>query len=308
MKFVFFGTDDFSVAIIEKLISDFFIPSAIVTMPDKPVGRKQIMTPPAVKDVATHHDIPYFQPENPDEVLEDLQKLEADIFIVASYGKIISKSILDLPKIGAVNVHTSLLPKYRGPSPIQQAILDEEKTTGITIMAMDEKMDHGGIYYQHKVEIAPNETYRSLHSKLAYTGADVLAKVLPDIYKGKLLPKEQDHDASTYTAIIKKDDASIDWNSPVNAIDAKIRAYYDWPIAWTKLEDDKRMKIIKASVSSKHQESYTPGLLKIEGDSIFVECSDGLLEIESLQVEGKKEMTPDQFITGFHRFNNTRLK
>jgi methionyl-tRNA formyltransferase len=307
MKYIFFGTDTFSVAIVEKLISDFFFPSAIVTMPDRPVGRKQIMTPPAMKDVCLHHDIPCLQPENPDELLEQLKTYDADVFIVASYGKIISDAVLSIPKQGCINVHTSLLPAYRGPSPIQQVILDQQEQTGITIMKMDAKMDHGPLYFQKAIDIASNETYRSLHSKLAHIGADVLPKVLPDIMKGNLKAKEQDHSAATVTKIIKKDDARINWEQPSDVIDAHIRAYYDWPIAWTLLEDDKRLKIIQASLSAHSSENKEPGQLFFLDGGVFITTKKGALEIHSLQVEGKKVMTPKNFIDGFHRFDGTKL-
>lgn len=306
MKYIFFGTDDFSVAILEKLMSDFYFPVAVVTMPDKPVGRKQVMTAPAVKSVCEHHNLPYFQPEKLTEIKDELVKLEADYFIVASYGKIIPQSILELPKSGAINVHTSLLPEYRGPSPIQQAILDQKEQSGITLMMMDAEMDHGAILHQQSVDLADAETYRSLHSKLAQLGADTLAKCLPDIVKGKLKPKAQDDSIATYTKIIQKSDAQIDWTKSAKEIDAHIRGYFDWPIAWTTLEDGKRLKVIQAQPGQTDKE-VQPGLLFFEDKQVKVACGSGVIEITMLQVEGKKEMDAETFITGYGRLDGTKL-
>ncbi len=306
MKFAFFGTDDFSVAIIEKLISDFYYPSVIVTMPDKPVGRKQVLTPPAVKSVADHHRIPLLQPEKVDAINEELKKYDLDVLIVASYGKIIPQSTLDIPKKASINVHTSLLPAYRGSSPIQAAVRDGLDESGITIMMMDAKMDHGDIIFQKSIDLDEKETYRSLHSKLAHIGAETLTRILPDFLSGKMKPKQQNHDQATYTEMIKKEDAKIDWSKSVEEIDQLIRASYDWPIAWTLLPDTKRLKVIQATPELR-DELKPAGTIVFDHNQIEIFCQNGVLILERLQVEGKKEMTPKDFISGYHKFHEQSL-
>jgi len=306
MKFAFFGTDDFSIAIIEKLMSDFYYPSVIVTMPDKPVGRKQVMTPPPIASVAEHHKVPLMQPEKVADIKEQLQAYDLDVFIVASYGKIIPQSILDIPKNSAVNVHTSLLPEYRGSSPIQAVIRDGQEITGITIMTMDAEMDHGEIIFQQSVDIDERETYRSLHSKLAHIGADTLAKVLPDFLSGKLKPRPQNDEEATFTQMIKKADAKIDWTQSVQTIDQLIRSSYDWPIAWSLLPDQKRLKIIQAHPEPR-EELKKPGTITLNNNLIEVSAKNGVLILDRLQVEGKKEMSPKDFIAGYQRFNGESM-
>lgn len=306
MKFAFFGTDEFSVAIIEKLISDFYYPEVIVSVPDKPVGRKQVMTPPAIKDVADHHAIELLQPEKVTQIQDQLASMDLDLIIVASYGKIIPDAILALPKKGSVNVHTSLLPAYRGASPIQAAVRDGLKKTGITIMMMDAEMDHGDIIFQQPVAIAERETYRSLHSKLAHVGADTLTKVLPDFLKGKMKPKPQDHELATFTKILKKEDAKIDWNTTNQQVDQLIRSAYDWPIAWTFLPDGKRLKVISAQ-PGEPETTDSPGTIAFTKDKVTVSCKTGTVELSLVQVEGKKEMTAKEFSAGYHRFDKQIL-
>jgi methionyl-tRNA formyltransferase len=307
MKFAFFGTDDFSVAIIEKLISDFYYPTVIVTMPDRPVGRKQVLTSPAIKSVSDHHRIPLLQPEKVSSINEELKKHDLDLLIVASYGKIIPQSTLDIPKKGSINVHTSLLPAYRGSSPIQAVIRDGLEESGITIMMMDAQMDHGAILFQRSIPLDETETYRSLHSKLAPLGAETLTRILPDFLSGKLKPIEQNHEEATYTEMIKKENAKIDWSKTVQEIDQLIRSSYDWPIAWSLLPDQKRIKIIQASPQQIDQ-TKKPGTINFVNDQIEVSCQNGVLLLERVQVEGKKEMTAKEFMSGYHKFNDQLLR
>lgn len=302
MKIVFFGTDSFAVAILEKLISDFYTPDLVITQPDKPVGRKQVITPPPVKEVCQHHQIRFLQPEKVEAIKNQLSEEKPDLYIVASYGKIIPKEILDIPRLGALNVHPSLLPKYRGASPIQTAILNGEKKTGVTFMLMDEKMDHGDIIFQIKERLQEDETYRTLHSHLAHVSAQTLAMILPDFINGKFKERPQDHDQATFTKILSKEDAKIDWLATCESIERMVRAYFDWPIAWTVLPDGKRMKILKAHA---HQTKPTgkPGQLEITKQSAAIACSDGMLELDLVQVEGSKEIDENAFIAGYQRLD-----
>jgi methionyl-tRNA formyltransferase len=306
MKYVFFGTDNFSVAILEKLISEFYHPSLVITMPDRPVGRKQILTPPPIKEVCLDHDIPFAQPTNLDEIRDTVSTIKPEVFIVASYGKIIPEDLLQIPSIAPINVHTSLLPNYRGSSPIQNAILHGEEETGVSIMKMDQKMDHGPVYFRRSVPISENETYRSLHAKLAHVGAETLTKVLPDILEGKMQAEPQIHSEATYTKMITKNDAKIDWAMPAAEIERMVRAYYDWPIAWTLLPDGKRLKIISATASEKPRKEK-PGMLSFSDEQVQISTSKGVLFPLEMQVEGKGIVDAQSFMAGYQRFANQQL-
>lgn len=298
MNFVFFGTDDYSVAILEKLISDYFYPVLVVSQPDKPVGRKQIMTPPAIKHVCDTHRLPLLQPQKTSEIIAQLQAAKADVFIVASFGQIIPQAVLDIPSKGAINVHTSLLPRYRGASPIQAAIANGEIRTGVTIMLMDAALDHGPILHQQALEISPTETNSSLRARLATLGADTLCKVLPYYINGKIKPVAQDDTAATFTKLITKDDGRIDWKQSAAEIDRQVRAYQDWPTAWTMLPNMKRLKIIRATPLQRAAEQ-APGTLDISKDGVFIATGQDWLSVQELQVEGKGIMLAASFIPGY---------
>ncbi len=298
MKFVFFGTDDFSVAILEKLMSDFYYPSLVISQPDKPVGRKQVMTPPPIKHVCETHRIPLLQPTKAIETLEAVRAIEPDLFIVASFGQLLPKALLAIPKQGAVNVHTSLLPAYRGASPIQAAIIDGQSHTGITIMVMDEQLGHGPIIHQERLAISPTETNGSLRARLATFGADTLCKILPDFLNGKIQVREQKHDVATFTTLITKEQAKVDWKQNAATIERQVRAYTDWPVAWTVLPNQKRLKIIEAGIANTDQVAI-PGTLAINAQGLRIAAQDGWLEVLRLQVEGKEETDAKQFSTGY---------
>lgn len=305
MKFVFLGTDTYSSAILEKLISEYYRPELVITRPDRPVGRKQILTAPPVKEICSDHNIRVLQPENLSDAAETLKDLDLDLLIVASFGRIIPESILSIPRHSAINIHTSLLPKYRGASPIQAAILNGDEETGITVMQMDKELDHGAVIFQKSVEISFNETYLSLHTKLAKTGSDVIARILPDYINGRLKPEPQIHEDATFTSIIKKDDARIDWTKSCAEIERSVRAYYDWPIAWTALPDGKRLKILSAHLHEGQSGVDDPGKLLITKTSAGIACADGILELDLVQVEGgNKALSEEQFIRGYSRHHN----
>ncbi len=288
MKIVFMGTPEFSVAILEALINSNYEVAAVITNPDAPIGRKQILTPSPVKQLIANGKWPIevFQPATKSELLAISHKLLAikpDLAIVAAYGKIIPKNILDIPRYGTINVHPSLLPKYRGASPIQNAILNGDKETGITIMKVDEEMDHGNIISNLKTQISKVDTYDSLSQKLAISGAELLIKVIPDYISGKIKPVEQKHTEATYTKIIKKEDGKIDWSKSAEEIERMIRAFYPWPTAWT-VWNGKILKILEAEVHGSN------------------------LAIKKLQLEGGKILSIKEFLNGHKDFNMARLK
>ena len=276
-KFVFFGTPEFSSAILKKLIGAGFVPDAVVCNPDRPVGRKKIITSPPVKILAQNQGIKVIQPENISIESIKLEVGDVDLFIVAAYAKIIPKEILDLPRLGTIGVHPSLLPKYRGSSPIQSVLLDGEKETGITLYLLDEKMDHGQIIAQGKNVISENDNYESLLLKLADLGGKLLADTLPAFLKGGIKPITQDESLATYTKKFRTEDGFIDnleiedAENGENADKAnifwrKIKALNPEPGVWT-IRNGKRIKILEA------------------------ETKDGKLAIKIIQEEGGKPRT-----------------
>ncbi len=300
MKIIFFGTSEFAIPSLKRLLEAGYDIVAVITQPDKPAGRKQLPLPSPVKLWALEHKLKVYQPASLE--IENWKLKIPDIGIVASYGKIIPKELLSWPKHGLLNVHPSLLPKYRGPSPIQAAILNGDIETGVTIIKLDEEMDHGAIVSSFKFQVSNNFGYQELHDKLAELGADLLIKILPDYFSGKIKPVPQEHSQATYTKIIKKNDARIDWNLPAEKIEAMVRAYENWPVAWTTL-DGKRLKIFKAllpvSPPPAGKGEIKRGLISISsGNKILVQTGSGILQIHELQLEGGKKMSAQDFIRG----------
>lgn len=282
INFVFLGTSDFSVIILEKLKEKGFLPSLIITVPDKPKGRKMVLTPPEVKVWAEKNNIKYIQPSSlrRPEVLEEIKSFSKDgfdLFIVASYGKIIPQDVLDIPRKQTLNVHPSLLPKLRGASPVQSAILSEDET-GVTIMRIDAEMDHGPILEQAKVEVEDWPPYtEDLKKILGEKGGEMLADILPKWMNGEIREIEQNHDLATFCGKIEKENGEINMeDSPILNL-RKIRAYHKWPGAYyfQDTKDKKIRVIIKRA--------------KIE---------DGKLILERVVPEGKKEMSYDDFMRG----------
>lgn len=277
---VFFGTSEFGAIILEKLIqADTTKPVLVVTMPDKPSGRKGELIPPPVKEVAVKYNIPVSQEEEIESQRAKIEELHPDFLVLAAYGAIVPKEILDIPRYGALNVHPSLLPKYRGPSPVQSAILDGEEKTGVTIIRMDEEIDHGPIVVQKELtEFIGNFTSLELKEKLASLGAQLLVDAIPSLVEGNILPKEQEHAKATYTEKIQREDGEIDWSKPAVYIERQVRAFYPWPGAFTFWKD-KRVKILKAHVA------------------------DDKLVVDELQLEGKKPTTMREFLLGNKDFH-----
>lgn len=282
INFAFFGTDEFAVSALDAMVLKGFIPNLIVTTPDKPVGRHQILTPSPVKVWATERNIPILQPEKlkDSNFLSNLQTYNPDLFVVASYGKIIPREVFNLPKFKTLNIHPSLLPKYRGPAPIEQAILDDEKDTGVTIIEIDAQMDHGPIVGVEQYHVPHWTSKAELEKRLSTIGGNLIAKVIPDWVSGKIVATPQDETLATYTKMIEKSDAEINLNNDAYTNYRKVVAYHPWPGAYFFKEKDDlkiRVKITKASFN---HETNT-------------------LEIESVVPEGKKEMPYDDFLRGY---------
>ncbi len=298
MKIVFMGTPDYSVKTLEALMSAGHEIAAVFAQPDKPVGRKHILTPPPVKACAEKHNIPVFQPNTlrDGKAFEALKEINPDVIVVVAYGKILPEEILNLPKFKCINGHASLLPKYRGASPIQWCIVCGETETGITTMLLDKGMDTGDILEQTVVEIGAEETAEELFERLSSISADLMVSTLEKIEKGEITPIKQDDSEATYAPIIKKEMAQIDFNKSASDISNAVRGYYSWPCAFFFL-NGKRIKVIKACVGNKTKAKS--GTICNTNDVLSIACGDNnALDILILQPEGSKAMTAKQFLCG----------
>lgn len=299
IRTIFFGTPEFAARYFSDLLDDGrFEVVAAVTQPDRPAGRGKEIAVSAVKSLAISHGVPTLQPENlktDNSIISELKGLAADLFVVVAYGQIIPKVVLDIPKHGAINVHPSLLPKYRGASPIQSALLNGDQKTGVSIMLMDEKMDHGPILSQLEIPFAGDETNVSLHEKVADVSARLLLDTAYGFVNGEVKPVEQDHAQATFCKLVTREDAKIDWNKSATEIKNQVDAFYPWPGTWTTL-DGKRLKIFPPVTAI--EMNGEPGNVIVENDGITVSCGSGSLKLSELQIEGKKRMTPKEFLQG----------
>lgn len=308
MKIIYMGTPDFAVPCLERLIKDGYDVCLAVTQPDKARGRKMILTPPPVKVTAEKNGVEVFQPVTlkSDEAYDKLKSYNPDFIVVAAYGKILPKRILDIPKYACINVHGSLLPKYRGAAPIQRAVIDGMKTSGVTTMLMGEGLDTGDMLLKYETEIGENETAGELFDRLAEASPDLLVKTLEDFALSKITPEKQDESKATYASMLSKDEALIDWNEPSDIIHNKIRGMSPWPVAFTHY-DGKKLKIYQSEKTDKST-STLPGTVSADKNSIYVSCSDGkLLKILSLQAEGAKRLDAKQFSAGHRDLNGCVL-
>lgn len=298
MKVIFMGTPDFSVGTLEALIEAGHEVTLVVTQPDKPKGRGKAMQYTPVKETALAHGIEVYQPAKirEPECVEYLKKYEADIMVVVAFGQILTKEILDMPKYGCVNVHASLLPKYRGAAPIQWAVINGEKVSGVTTMRMDEGIDTGDMILKEEVELDSEETGGSLFERLAKTGAELCVKTLTVIEDGTATYTPQDNAQATHTKMIKKQLGEIDFTKPAEEIERLIRGLNPWPSAYTHW-NGKTLKIWKASVVEK-ESGKEPGTIEVGKNTIAVQTGKGMLQLEEIQLEGKKRMQTDAFLRG----------
>lgn len=300
MKIIFMGTPDFSVPTLDAIKKDGNEIVLVVTQPDKKKGRKGILTPPPVKEWAVKNNISIFQPVKLREKqnIEELEKYEVDVIVVAAFGQILPKEVLDMPKYGCINVHASLLPKYRGASPIQWAILNGDDETGVTTMQMDIGLDDGDILLQKKVPISSEDTGGSLFDKLSKVGADLLVETLHRIEKNDIVRIPQDDEKATHVGLIKKDFGILSFDEENKYILNKIRALNPWPSAFTFYKD-KMVKIWKAKSVSFNNKGYEYGDLVVENkDELLVVTRNGAISILELQEEGKKRIKAADFLRG----------
>lgn len=308
-KIIFIGTPKFGAIILDGLIQDNLKPVLVVTAPDKPVGRKQILTPSPVKVLAEKYEISVLQSKKLLTAARELSAVNPDLIIVAAYGQILPKEILEIPKYGSLNLHPSLLPRWRGASPVQSTILAGDKETGTTIILMDKKMDHGPIIAGGKLRIKNEKwTYRKLEEELANLGAELLIKTIPKWIKKEIKPAVQDEADATYTKIIKKEDGKIDWKKPAQEIERQIRAFEKWPGSfcfWPKNGQKIRLKILKAEtlIQSSHGPFGALGkTFQASNNKIAVQTGKDFLIIEELQPESKKPQRSEDFLRGHPDF------
>lgn len=302
MNIVFMGTPDFAVSALDKLYScgDVHTVQAVFTQPDKPKGRGYKMIPTPVKKLALEHGTPVYQPKSlkkdAEEYISLLKELNPDCIVVAAYGKILPKEVLDIPRYGCINIHGSLLPEYRGAAPIQRAVLDGKKETGITIMQMGEGLDTGDMLMQERVVIGENETSAELFDRLAQLGADMLIRVLDGLEKGTIVPQPQDESLATYAHMITKDMCPIDFSNKVFDIHKQICGLSDSPCAFCYL-DGKRLKVYRSEIISQNAPNAQNG--EFVGTKNFdIACTDGVIRFTEIQAEGGKRMRAADYLNG----------
>ncbi|MGE6258699.1 methionyl-tRNA formyltransferase [Heyndrickxia sporothermodurans] len=299
-KVVFMGTPDFSVPVLKRLISDGYEVQAVVTQPDRPVGRKRVLTPPPVKVEADKHQLPVYQPEKirDSEELRQILELKPDIIVTAAYGQILPKELLEAPILGCINVHASLLPELRGGAPIHYAILQGKGKTGITIMYMVEKLDAGDIISQIEVPISETDNVGTLHIKLSAAGAELLSDTLPKLIKEEITPIPQNNELATFASNIKREQEKIDWDKTGEVIYNHIRGLNPWPVAYTTL-DGNVIKVWKGEKVSLAEEKQPGTIVGIAKDGFIVATGNLTgIKIVELQPSGKKKMMAEQFLNG----------
>ncbi|MDW4295804.1 methionyl-tRNA formyltransferase [Staphylococcus saprophyticus] len=297
-KVIFMGTPDFSTKVLEMLIAEHDV-IAVVTQPDRPVGRKRVLTPPPVKEVAIKHGLPVYQPEKlaQSSELEQLIDLEADLIVTAAFGQILPESLLNAPKLGAINVHASLLPKYRGGAPIHQAIMDGQTETGISIMYMVKKLDAGDIISQQAIEIEHQDDVGTMHDKLSFLSAELLKETLPSIINGTNNRITQNESEASFATNISREQEKIDWYQSAEVIYNHIRGLSPWPVAYTVM-DDGNMKVYASRIEK--GKTGEPGtIIETTKKAIIVATgSDDAIALTDIQVAGKKRMLTANYLSG----------
>ena len=298
MKIVFMGTPDFAVPSLERIISEYGV-EAVFTQPDRPKGRGKKMTFSPVKEVAVKHDIKVFQPEKlkeDREAIEYLKQLKPDFIIVVAFGQILTKEVLDIPTIGCINLHASLLPMYRGAAPLNWVVINGEKVSGNTTMLMDVGLDTGDMLLKDEVEITENMTAGELHDKLMISGADLLIKTIDGMSKGEITPIKQEGE-TCYAKMLNKDTGKIDWNKSAKDIHNLIRGLNPWPIAHTTYKNES-MKIYESTVLNESSSKEPGTIISVNKNGMKVNTIEGILLIKKIQFPNGKPLTIEQYING----------
>lgn len=307
IKIVFMGTPDFAVPALQTLLETQTV-VGVVTQPDRPAGRGRQLKQSPVKQLAAAENIPVYQPKSlrSEVAAEPLREWGPDLIVVAAFGQILRPHVLNLPAKGCLNVHASLLPRWRGASPIQHAILAGDSESGISLMKMDEGLDTGPVYVQESLAIHRDETFASLHDRLSDLGGRMLASYLDNIFSGKISPMPQDEPSSTYAPMIKKEDGLLDWQKNSAELDRQIRAMTPWPGAFTTWHGQ-IIKILAARPLTSTNLSGQPGLVVVDQEGVFVLAGDGAVQLESLQLSGKNKMEAADFVRGRADFSGSIL-
>lgn len=299
MKIVYMGTPDFSVGALEALIAAGHEILTVVTQPDRPKGRNKELTVSPVKECAQRHGLSVYQPQKikAAESVAYLKTLQADIYIVAAFGQMLSQEVLDIPRYGCVNIHASLLPQYRGAAPIQQVLLDGRTETGITIMQMDAGCDTGDILLQEKLKITEDDTAGTLFEKMSSLGAELIVKTIPLIEAGTIVPVRQDNSLSSSTSKVSKEMGHIQWKVSAQGLVRLIHAMSPWPSAYTRL-NGKILKIWKAEAADSAKNGEPGSVAEVTADSLSVYTGKGQLYLQEVQLEGKRRMCISEFLRG----------
>lgn len=301
MRIVFMGTPDFSVPTLEALVASEHEVVGVVTQPDKPKGRGKEIHMSPVKECALQHNIPVYQPvrARDEAFVDEMRALKPDVMVVIAFGQILPKSLLELPKYGCVNIHASLLPKYRGAAPIQWAVINGDEETGITTMMMDVEMDTGDMLEKNVVKLDPEETGGSLFGRLSLLGGDLILSTLSKLEKGEITPVPQDHEKATYVKKISKSMGDIDWTMDAVSIERLVRGLNPWPSAFTRW-NGKMLKIWEAKVLPDPDEKLPCGsVISASDEGLKIQTGAGVLCVTSLQLEGKKRMDTAAFLRGY---------
>ncbi|WP_028777025.1 methionyl-tRNA formyltransferase [Shimazuella kribbensis] len=300
MRVIFMGTPTFAVPSLLTLIEEGYEIVSVVTQPDRPVGRKKILTPPPVKEVAIQHHIPVFQPEKIrlPEGIDYVKEMKPDLIVTAAFGQILPREILEIPKFGCINVHASLLPKYRGGAPIHQALIDGEKETGVTIMYMVEALDAGDMINSRSIPITEEDHVGSLFEKLSLVGAELVKETLPALIQGKITPVPQNEDQATFAPNIKREKEEINWHRSAIEIRNQIRGMHPWPGAFTYWKGQ-AFKVWWAELVEETPEGKIPGQIwDLTPGGIFVATASGSLRLADIQPAGKKRLAAGDFVRG----------
>ena len=310
MKAVFMGTPDFAVPTLQKMIDMGIEITAVVTQPDKAKGRGKKVIYSPVKECALAHDLPVYQPvriRKEPEFIQTLRDMQPDVIVVVAFGQILPKEILDIPRLGCVNVHASLLPKFRGAAPIQWSIIDGEEVTGVTTMLMDAGLDTGDMLLKTEIPMDPKETGGSLHDKLAAVGGELLEKTLIGLEAGTIVPEKQDDSqAGEYARMLDKELGHIDFNQPAVVIERLIRGLNPWPSAYTYI-DGKTLKIWEAEVLDRNYGCEYGEVAEVTRNCLIIQTGVGALSVKSVQLQGKKRMDIAAFLNGYTIEKGTRF-
>lgn len=298
IRTVFMGTPEFALPTLQGLIEAGVNLCGVFTQPDRPRGRGKLLAPPPVKELALKYNLPVFQPEKLRDplVVEQLRNLEPDLIVVVAYGQILPKSVLEIPRYGCINVHASLLPRYRGAAPINKAVVDGEQVTGVTTMLMDVGLDTGDMLIKRATEIGDEETAGELHDRLSLLGREALEETLRRLCDGTLRPEPQEDDQSSYASMMKKEDGRVDWTCTAKAIHNLVRGLSPWPGAFT-LWDGQMLKLGK-TLAEEGLPAEPGTVLSADADGVCIACGQGVLRVRELQLAGKKKLPAGEFLRG----------